>query len=96
MASSIACSGCGQNPCGHLGEELGQPLPLPSSSAAGRAARAVPRSWPGRGELGRRAAAALTGCQGNPSALSSHAEAHSFPRVSLGALTRALIAVFSR
>lgn len=49
MASSIACSGCGQNPCGHLGEELGQLLPLPGSSAAGRAARAVPRSWPGPG-----------------------------------------------
>lgn len=38
---------------------------------------------------------ALTPCQGNPSALSPHAAVHSFPRVSLGALTCSLIAAFS-
>lgn len=96
MASSSDCSSCGQNPCGHLSEELERLLPclelsiLPPTSA-GREARAVPETGQDQGKLGRSTAVALTPCQGNPSAL-SQAEVHSFPRVSLGALTHSLIA----
>lgn len=51
----------------------------------------MPKTGQGQGKLGRSSAVALTPCQGNPSAL-SQAELHSFPRVSLGALTYSLIA----
>lgn len=55
----------------------------------------MPRTGQEQGKLGRSPAVALTPCQGNPSAL-SQAEVHSFPRVSLGALTHSLIADVSR
>lgn len=51
----------------------------------------MPKTGQDQGKLGRSTAVALTPCQGNPSAL-SQAELHSFPRVSLGALTYSLIA----
>lgn len=53
----------------------------------------MPKTGQDQRKLGRSTAVALTPCQGNPSAL-SQAEMHSFPRISLGALTHSLIVDF--